>query len=227
MKLRISLASLLLIMAIVAIPIADRVSQVRERDRVLQYVIENAQCQALLDLHGNQAEFVEGYSQTRISTARSMQAAAIGEDASWLTRTRYENSYGIQQLFISIQDATQAARWSDVLSQRRAARGLQVLALHLKDSKLPFDFRVLANMDDVRVLTLTKVDIDRKLLDALLNMNDLEIIDLSGCSIADFNQLCCLSQKPNLAWLKIDGSLLSDEEVKQLRRQLPYIYLNI
>lgn len=87
--------------------------------------------------------------------------------------------------------------------------------------------KVLTNMDDIRVLTLTKVDIDRNLLNVLLSMNDLEIIDLSGCSIADFNQLCCLSEKPNLAWLKIDGSRLSDEEVKRLRSRLPHIYLNI
>ncbi len=138
-----------------------------------------------------------------------LKDAAINDDASWLTKLQYEHSYDIEQLSITIHDQAQARRWSELLSQRTAPRGIEALTIHLNDSQLPFDFDVLAKMDDVKVLSLTNVKIDRPLLDTLLGMNDLEIIDLSSCVIVDFNQLICLARMPNLAWLKIDGSQLS------------------
>lgn len=207
------LATILLVLVIIALPIAARSHRSRWRQRVEELSKADG---GWVNQYPLEEKTYYSYANTvsRHSSRSSWRELVFGP--------HFDDRLGLHLTIATVEQATQ---WNELLSQKRSARGLSQLCLVFSGSDSPFNYRVLSQLDDLRLLEIRGGRIDFEALAAISEIEDLEILWLSGSEL-DLHSIGELGRCKHLAWLALPPST-DNADLNRVRQAISSVYVTV
>ena len=207
-----SIKTILLLMLLVALPIAGVLNRYRGKRSMAEFVEKN---KGTVRWNYQQEGWYDAFSpyEDQHSGPRWLRDL-WGEDAcAWVKRIRIQ---------LTPENINEGNR---LLANGSSLRGLTELEIDLKGTGDAFAYRNLAGLRDVRWLSIFEGRLDQNDVAAISRMNDLEIFNLMNCEL-NVDDIKPLAQAKHLAWLRISKQLAQGDNIKRIRKMLPRTFIS-
>lgn len=223
---RISLRSLLLLLVIIALPLAGIYNRYNGKRRLATFLatVEEASPTELTTIGDRPIGHVR-WSYQLDGWYDYVKRSPEYHGPEWIRRLFGDDALAyIKRASVSLDSKTHSATMSKLLGNGDSLRGLEELQIHVKDD-IGFDCRCLSGLNDVRLLQLSGISLEEADFRSISKMEDLEILFVSGCQFKS-ESVGPLAESKHLAWVQVSHSIGVSEEVQQIRKHLPAAYIS-